>query len=213
MDDIDQPHGGCVLKAQSLSCIRGERTLFTNLSFELTAGQLLHVRGDNGVGKTSLLRMLVGLSSPAAGTLTWQGASLAKAGDGYRREMAFIGHHTALAAELTALENLQFRAQMEGLQHSRESLIASLADFGLKGRAHLPVAWLSAGQKRRALLAWLAVKRAKLWVLDEPFNALDAQATQMLSERIASHIDHKGMVVMTSHQALPFANVREVCLS
>lgn len=204
--------GAVVLRVSDLSCVRGDRTLFSGLSFALAAGQLLHVRGDNGVGKTSLLRLLVGLSAPATGTISWQGISISDPDSDFRRQMVFLGHHVALKSDLTALENLTFAAAMEGLEVSRTDLLSALAEFGLRDRAQHPVAWLSAGQTRRVLLAWLAIKSAPLWVLDEPFNALDVRAVDDLSSRITAHLTQGGLVVMTSHQPLPFSGVREVWL-
>ncbi len=201
-----------MLQVRELSCVRGERHLFSGLSFDLGAGELLHVRGDNGAGKTSLLRLLVGLGEPASGTITWQGQAIADRDSDYRVKLAFLGHNTALKADLTALENLAFMAAIAGLQRSDADLRAVLCDMGLSDQIDLPIGWLSAGQKRRVLLAWLKVKHAALWVLDEPFNALDTNGAALLASQIRQHLDHQGLVVVTSHQPLPFNATQEVFL-
>lgn len=200
------------LHVQDLACVRGERTLFKGLSFRLNAGELLYVRGENGVGKTSLLRLLVGLAKPVSGDIRWKGAPAEKCLEDFRKHTLYLGHHGALKGELSALENLKFSAAIDGLELSESEALSALESFGLKGRERLPVEWLSAGQKRRVLLARLALRKAKLWILDEPLNALDVKATQFLLEMIRHHIQAQGAVIMTSHQAFDLPNVKELVL-
>ncbi len=202
----------CMLSARGLSCVRGERTLFTGLDFEISSGEWLHVRGENGVGKTSLLRLLTGLTKPAAGDIFWCNQSIRTDSEEYRKNLLFLGHRDSVKEDLTALENLEIAAALDGSRLFAEEALPALYRFGLKGREDLPVSCLSAGQKRRVLLARLVTRKAKLWILDEPFNALDVKAVQMLSDLIEGHVEGGGMVIMTSHQEIPMRNGRVVQL-
>jgi heme exporter protein A len=197
-----------MLSAQGLTCVRGERPLFSGLDLAVGAGEWLHVRGENGVGKTSLLRLLAGLAQAAAGEILWGGQPIGQVDEEYRRNLLFLGHHGALKEELTALENLEFAAALDGAQLSEREALAALHRFGLKGREELPVRFLSAGQKRRVLLARLLTRKATLWVLDEPFTALDTKAVDMLAALIGEHLAGGGMAVLTSHQAMPIPGGR-----
>ena len=201
-----------MLSAHGLGCVRGERRLFAQLDLSLDAGEWLHVRGENGAGKTSLLRLLAGLSPPAEGEIRWCGQSIQHAESGYRHNRLFFGHHGALKEDLTALENLAFAAAMDGAALSESQALAALVRFGLKGRQELPVRVLSAGQKRRVMLARLATRKAKLWVLDEPFTALDVKAVDLLAALVGEHLAGGGMAVITSHQAVPLPGGRVVQL-
>jgi heme exporter protein A len=200
-----------MLSAHGLTCVRGDRRLFSGLDLVVEAGQWLHVRGENGAGKTSLLRLLAGLAQPAEGEIRWCGESLDRS-DRYRQELLFFGHHGALKEDLTALENLEFSAAMDGAELPLESALRSLHRFGLKGREQLPVRVLSAGQKRRVMLARIATRNATLWVLDEPFTALDVKAVDLLSSLISEHVASGGMAVLTSHQTMPIPGGRVVQL-
>jgi heme exporter protein A len=194
-----------MLSAHQLTCVRGDRPLFRGVELRVSAGEWLHVRGANGAGKTSLLRLLAGLSRPESGEVRWQGEPVARADQAYRRALMYLGHHAALKDDLSALENLQLAAALDGSALPEQEAMAALRRFGLQGREDLPVRFLSAGQKRRALLARLAARKAPLWILDEPFAALDAKAMDMLAELVAAHLANRGMAVITSHQALPLA--------
>ncbi|HEX8987997.1 MAG TPA: cytochrome c biogenesis heme-transporting ATPase CcmA [Rhodocyclaceae bacterium] len=197
-----------MLTAHDLTCVRGERRLFAGVDLAVGPGEWLHVRGENGAGKTSLLRLLVGLMQPAEGEIRWDGVPVRELSDEYRRQMLFLGHHGAVKEELTTLENLHFAAELDGIELPEREAIAALHRFGLRGREELPVRFLSAGQKRRVLLARLVTRKAKLWVLDEPFTALDVKAVDMLSALIAEHLGQGGMAVLTSHQAMPIEGGR-----
>ena len=200
------------LRANALTCVRGERTLFTGLDLEVSAGQWLHVRGENGIGKTSLLRLLSGLTKPAAGEIFWNEQLISADPSEYHRNLLFLGHRDSLKEDLTALENLSIATALDGIVVTEDEILLALHRFGLRGREDLPVNCLSAGQKRRVLLTRLLLRQAKLWILDEPFNALDVRAVEMLSELILEHIASGGMAIMTSHQEIPMPNGRVVQL-
>jgi len=197
-----------VLEAHGLCCVRGERELFSDLNLRISAGNCLHVRGENGVGKTSLLRLLTGLSKPESGEVLWGNQSIALDPIAYHRELLFLGHRDALKEDLTALENIQMYAALDDIALPQEKALAALWRFGLRGRENLPVNCLSAGQKRRVLMARMLTRQAKLWILDEPFNALDTQAIQEMQNLIVEHLSIGGLVVLTSHQEVSIPNVQ-----
>lgn len=201
-----------MLSAQNLSCQRGERTLFAGLEFELHPGQWLHVRGENGAGKTSLLRLLAGLSRPFTGDIRWKGLPIRDTDSAYHQDLLFFGHLGALKEDLSAFENLQFANAMDGAAVNDAHILSALVRLGLKGREHLPVRVLSAGQKRRVALSRLLCRRSTLWVLDEPFTALDVKAVELLSTLINEHLTAGGMAVLTSHQTMPLPGGRELQL-
>ena len=190
-----------MLETRGLACERGGLRLFSDLSFSLAPGGLLRVRGANGSGKTTLLRALAGLTRPVAGTVQWRGNPI---GDDFRREMLFLGHAPAIKDELTVLENLEFSAQLSGLKDS--SFGNALGRLGITRLAQLPARYLSQGQRKRAALARLALSSAvPLWLLDEPFAALDDEAIAAVSTLCAAHLAAGGMLVLTSHQDVPIA--------
>ncbi|MRR50695.1 MAG: cytochrome c biogenesis heme-transporting ATPase CcmA [Rhodocyclaceae bacterium] len=192
-----------MLSAHQLSCVRGERTLFANLDLAVQPGEWLHIQGENGAGKTTLMRTLIGLMAPAAGEIRWQGKPVKELGEDFRRELLYLGHYGAVKEELTPLENLQLAAALDGGELSERDALTTLYRFGLRGREELPVRVLSQGQKRRVLLSRLVTRQAKLWVLDEPFTALDVKAVDMLAGVIGEHVAAGGMVILTSHQSIP----------
>ena len=190
-----------MLTVSGLACSRGERRLFANVGFALGSGECLHVQGANGAGKTSLMRLLVGLSPADAGEIRWRGEPTPSVD--FRREMIYLGHHAAVKEDLTPLENLRLSAALDGVALDERAALAALIRLGVRGREDLPVRVLSAGQKRRVLLARLLTRPAILWVLDEAFNALDVGAVKLLGDLIAEHLAAGGMAVLTSHQPLP----------
>lgn len=195
-----------MLTATGLSCVRGERRLFAGLDLAVGPGEWLHVQGENGAGKTSLLRILSSLSPPAEGEIFWRGEPIRTLAEDYRRELLFLGHHGAVKEDLTPFENLMLAARLDGTALDETAALQALARFGLRGREDLAVRFLSAGQKRRVLLARLAVRQAALWILDEPFTALDVRAVEMLSGLIVEHVTGGGIAILTSHQTIPLPN-------
>jgi heme exporter protein A len=186
----------------NLSCSRGDRRLFSGVSFSLQLGQWLHLEGNNGVGKTSLLRLVCGLSALEEGEIHWQDQAVGKDPQAFRADLAYLGHQLALKDDLSPLENLRIDAAIAGRQLTLPNAMQALAQMGLRGRENLPVRVLSQGQKRRTALARLVVSSAKLWVLDEPFVALDTAAQNALSQVLNGHLAKQGMVLLTSHQAV-----------
>jgi heme exporter protein A len=191
-----------MLSVSDLSCVRGDKTLFSGVSFALNAGEWLHLEGSNGSGKTSLLRTVTGFTPPAQGQVRWKGLSLAQAPEAFHADLLYLGHALALKDELSALENLEADAAIAARRFVPADARAALQRLGLRGRARLPVRVLSQGQKRRVALARLLLQDAPLWVLDEPFVALDAQAQALVADAISAHVQRGGMVLLTSHQAL-----------
>lgn len=195
-----------MLQAIDLACIRGDRVLFRGLALELDRGQLLRVEGENGSGKTSLLRLLAGLGVPAAGEVRWQGRAVRRQREAFARDLLYLGHLGGLKDELTPTENLRIEAELSGGEPADDArLAAALAGWGLSRQADLPLRVLSAGQRRRAALARLQISPASLWILDEPFNALDVGAVAHLGRQIEQHVAAGGMAVVTSHMDLPIA--------
>ncbi len=188
------------LELRNLACVRGRRSLFRDLNLRLGPGQLLRVTGDNGAGKTSLLRMLCGLLAPAQGQVLWRGQNIQRTREAFHQQLIYLGHAAALKDDLTPLENLQVALRLGGTAADAAAARQALADAGLRGREQVPSRILSQGQRRRAALARLPLGQALLWVLDEPFNALDTVATAWLLGLIEAHLQRGGLVVLTSHQ-------------
>lgn len=193
-----------MLMAEGLEVWRGDRCLFSGLGLEVNAGQLLYVSGPNGSGKTTLLRMLCGLVLPEDGAIRWAGDNIRELGDEYHRELFYFGHLNGIKGELTALENLAMAALLAGQLHSEEQILDALERMGLQGYEDLPTKVLSQGQKRRVALAGLLLTRARLWILDEPFTALDVAAVAGLRDTLRAHLQAQGLVVLTTHQEVDF---------
>jgi len=204
-----------MLEADNLECVRGERRLFAGLSFRLEAGELLYLQGKNGAGKTSLLRMLIGLLPPEAGEIRWQGTAITTLADEYRANLCYLGHLNAIKEELTPLENLLAAARLAAEDLGEDEAIDALEQVGLAGREDLHCKYLSQGQKRRVALARLVGEKRPLWILDEPFVALDVAAVDWLAGIISGHLQRGGLAVMTTHQpvAIPAGRIRELRLS
>ncbi|EPQ8463854.1 cytochrome c biogenesis heme-transporting ATPase CcmA [Escherichia coli] len=200
-----------MLEARELLCERDERTLFSGLSFTLNAGEWVQITGSNGAGKTTLLRLLTGLSRPDAGDVLWQGQPLHQVRDSYHQNLLWIGHQPGIKTRLTALENLHFYHR----DGDTAQCLEALAQAGLAGFEDIPVNQLSAGQQRRVALARLWLTRATLWILDEPFTAIDVNGVDRLTQRMAQHTEQRGIVILTTHQPLNVAEskIRRISLT
>ena len=200
-----------MLEARELLCERDERTLFSGLSFTLNAGEWVQITGSNGAGKTTLLRLLTGLSRPDAGEVLWQGQPLHQVRDSYHQNLLWIGHQPGIKTRLTALENLHFYHR----DGDTAQCLEALAQAGLAGFEDIPVNQLSAGQQRRVALARLWLTRATLWILDEPFTAIDVNGVDRLTQRMAQHTEQGGIVILTNHQPLNVAEskIRRISLT
>lgn len=190
-----------VLEAVDLCGDRGGRPLFRGLRFTLAPGQLVWLRGRNGRGKTSLLRLLAGLSTPTGGAVHCAGLPLARAGAAWRERLLFIAHANALKEDLTVTESLRFLAQLQGRDCSAAQSAAALQRLGVAALAARPVRTLSQGQRRRVALARLALPQPpSVWLLDEPFDALDDDGVQRLNQLLSEHAAAGGSALLTSHQ-------------
>ncbi len=188
------------LTLSKLGCIKGGRQLFKDVDCSLHAGHWLYVAGANGVGKTSLLRMLCGLAPIEAGDILWNQQSIQSQRETYRQDLCYLGHLNALQESMSVQENLLFTSALGGVAIDQQQILEVLARFGLRGRSQQLVRHLSQGQKRRVALSRLVLSQARLWVLDEPYVAMDEGGIRMLAELISSHLDGGGLVVLTSHQ-------------
>ncbi len=189
-----------MLEVRNLACMRGDRRLFADLDFALEPGELLYVHGHNGSGKTTLLRTLCGLIRPEAGEVLWQGEDIRGLREDFTREVLYLGHKNGIKGDLNGLENLQVASVLDGFPISEQQAWDALERIGLDGHEDLETKLLSQGQQRRVALARLLVNRARLWVLDEPFTALDKDAVALLQTVIRGHLGGGGMVVLTTHQ-------------
>lgn len=191
-----------MLEARELECARGDRVLFRGLGFTLAPGTLLHLQGANGSGKTTLLRALAGLSQPRHGEIRWRGAPIGLQREAFASALCYVGHLNALQGELNAIENLRFAARLIGEHADDTSIEQALEQLALMPYALLPSKVLSQGQKRRLALARLRLSNKPLWILDEPFTALDAASCARITALLDAHLAADGMVLMASHQAL-----------
>ena len=194
--------------------MRGRRRLFGGLNFALRGGDLLRVTGANGSGKTSLLRILCGLLSPVCGDVRWHGDNIRSLREEYWQQLLYIGHAHAVKEELTALENLVVSCTLAGVNVSREQALEALSRLGLAGYEALPVKILSRGQQRRVTLSRLFLsEKIPLWILDEPFDALDAGAVDCVRLLIAQHLARGGGVVLTTYQQIQIENPQVQCIN
>ncbi|MCH9749580.1 MAG: cytochrome c biogenesis heme-transporting ATPase CcmA [Proteobacteria bacterium] len=205
----NQPHTVSLLNIHNLSCQRGYNQLFDNLSFQARAGDILRITGTNGSGKTSLLKILAGVNTAEQGEVVWDQHPVKS--DGYQQEVFYLGHQAALSGELSSLENLEYLSALSKTTEQHQ-LIQALNDIGLKGYADEYCANLSAGQKRRVILACLFVSKAKIWLLDEPFTALDPLGVEIVESRITQHCANGGLCLFTTHQDSALLNQRMIAL-
>jgi heme exporter protein A len=180
---------------------RGDRHVLQGVSLEVRAGELLHVWGPNGTGKTTLLRVICGLLRPEQGAVAWLGQSISVVRAEYQAALAYASHEPALKSDLTALENLRFSVGLKR-RVTEDELRATLQHTGVGACADLPARVLSAGQRRRVAMARVLAFRAQLWLLDEPFTNLDASGSALLSGLLDEHVAQGGLAVVVAHQEL-----------
>ncbi len=195
------------LSFTELGCSRGERQLFKGVNCTLASGRWLYVTGANGAGKTSLLRMVCGLAPIESGQILWNSAPIQTQRDAYYQDLFYLGHANALQESMTVIENLRFRCALAGSALDNDAMPDVLARFGLKGRQDQLVRHLSQGLKRRVALSRLALSPARLWVLDEPFVAMDEAGVRLLADLIAAHLGRGGLAVLTSHQQVDIGTI------
>ena len=199
-----------MLGTRSLSCRRGRRLLFKDLELRIEPRSVTWLRGTNGSGKTSLMRILAGLSHAAEGEVTWNGEPMRRAGSDVRRNLVYIGHANALKDDLTLCEAVAFLAVLADLDEPVQRARAALSHMGLSNRCDAAVRTLSQGQRRRGSLARLVLDdRPRIWILDEPFDALDAASVGTLRSMIEANAQRQGAVLLTSHQIIEISGARE----
>lgn len=189
------------LEVQALSCERGDRLLFQDLTFRVGTGETLLVEGANGSGKTTLLRTLCGLRAPSAGRVCWRGEDIGHIRPEFHADLNYIGHLPGIKDDLTAVENLRVACALQGARADVD-LMEVLDKVGLFGFEDLPCRHLSAGQRRRVALARLWALDTRLWILDEPFNAIDRKGVDLLKGVLESHLATGGSIVLTTHQRI-----------
>jgi heme exporter protein A len=193
-----------MLEASNLECVRGDRRLFSDLNFVVKPGGFLQLTGANGSGKTSLLRMICGLLTPANGEIRWNGANIRSLGEEFSADVTYLGHRPAIKDELSALENLKISSGLSG-QTPGPNARSALEKLGLGGREALPTRLLSEGQRRRVALARLAVCTTKLWLLDEVLTSLDKTAVMLVRGLIEDHLKRGGIAIVSTHQEFALA--------
>jgi heme exporter protein A len=191
-----------MLEAVNLGCARGERRLFSGLNFSLRAGNALQAFGANGCGKTSLLRIVCGLTAPVAGEVRWDGKDIRRMGEEYFGSIAYVAHQTGVKDELNPIENLRISSGVAGHALSKTEAQVILERVGLSKQRHLPARLLSAGQRRRLALSRLLALQARLWILDEPLASLDDEGAALARNLIGEHLDAGGIAIIATHQEM-----------
>ena len=197
------------LKIKNLSCQRGYNLLFENLSFELNSGEVLKISGPNGSGKTSLMKILAGLNSFETGSIEYDNIKINS--EKYNLDFLYLGHLAALSPELSCLENLKYTAHL-GNNNLKPDFSDALTKVGLEKFENELVGKLSAGQKKRIALSLLFITQSKVWLLDEPFSALDSKAIKIIETRVEDHCNSGGICILTTHQECNIKNMKEISL-
>ncbi len=202
-----------ILEVTELECTRDDRCLFHALSFSLAASEVLQIEGPNGSGKTSLLRILCGLRQSDAGTVLWQGERLSEVREDYYANMVYIGHLPCIKGDLTVAENIRALLDTRSQTAAADVIDDALIQVGLNGFDDVPGKALSSGQRRRILLAFILLAKARLWILDEPLTALDVQGVALMESMILAHREAGGSVIFTTHHGMALdGNLRSVQL-
>ena len=206
---IKQGADGVMFEGRDLACIRGDRVVFESLDFSVAEGAALWLKGPNGSGKSSLLRLAAGLMRPAAGRITWIDDDIARNREAHRARLAYVGHLDAMKPTLTAAENLTFWAGITSTASAPDTnaIGAALERFGLAPLADVPARLLSAGERRRANLARLAVTAAPFWLLDEPTVALDEASTAAFAELVTRHLEGGAIALIATHTAIDIGEI------
>ncbi|ABR74213.1 heme ABC exporter ATP-binding protein CcmA [Actinobacillus succinogenes] len=200
------------LQLEQIACQRGDKVLFTDLSLIFKSGDFVQIEGHNGIGKTSLLRIIAGLAQPLTGNVCWNGEKLSQCREQFLGDLLYLGHLSGVKPELTAWENLLFYQKISACEQGEDALWQALEMVGLAGREDIVAGQLSAGQQKRIALARLWLSRAPLWILDEPFNAIDKHGVAVLTQYFERHAENGGIVILTSHQDVPSRILRKVRL-
>ena len=189
-----------LVSVKNLTCTKQDRILFEQLNFDIYAGDIVIIGGANGAGKTSLLRILAGLSEPTEGVIHYRNDPLFYVIEQFKQDLLYIGHAAGIKSELTAQENLTFYMALKGNNH--DNALSHLKKIGLYAFEDAHASTLSAGQKRRIALAQMWEHNEKVWILDEPLTAIDAKGVAALEQQIITHAESGGCVIMTTHQPL-----------
>ena len=197
------------LAVHNLSCQRGYNLLFENLSFELNSGDTLRISGQNGSGKTSLLKIIAGLNSPELGSIVFDKSK--SNSEKYQLETLYLGHYAALSSELSCIENLEYLTYLS-TEITFPNFHNVLKEVGLKNYEHELARNLSAGQKRRIALSLLFISQSRVWLLDEPFTALDSDGIKIIENQIEKHCANGGLCILTTHQDCNIKNLKEISL-
>lgn len=190
-----------MLEARKVTCVKGQRLLFDQIDLSVQPGEVWQIAGSNGAGKTSLLRILCGLSTPEEGEILWDGTPVASDLTAFRASLAFLGHAPGIKLDLSARENLEFSNAL-GISAPARSIDEALNEVGLVKSADLLCRYLSEGQRRRVAIARLYLSAARLWILDEPLAAIDQSGIETFFDRLETHLSEGGLAVVTSHQPL-----------
>ena len=198
-----------VLEATNLACERSERLLFKGLHFTIHDGTLVRIAGSNGAGKTTLLRLMTGLMRPLEGEIRYRGVPVEEAAQDFWRELCYIGHRNGVKDDLTALENVLINARVAAVETTEAAAIDALCAVGLKDYIDVPAGQMSQGQRRRVALARLWISQSTpVWMLDEPFTALDVKGVERLAKLIGEHVKAGGVVIYVTHQEVAVDGVK-----
>ena len=187
---------------ENLTCIRGERIVFADLSFSIDEGEMLYLKGPNGSGKSTLLRLMAGLLRPSIGSLTWGGIDISDDDELFRSLIHYVGHQDAIKTALTVEENLSFWVNINSGTHKKNNVREALDHFSLEKFAKLPAKFLSAGQRKRLNLARICASWAPLWLLDEPSSSLDVASLNTLNTVMSNHQKKGGMIAIATHEKI-----------